>query len=122
MMKNCLLCFFTMVSLQLTAQVQWINGSIHDFGEIEAGKQVSYAFEFKNQGNTPLSIETTRTTCGCTAAQFSADLIAPGATGTIIVSFDGQIPLGNRFKKKIKVYFKERKKGEKLTIKGTTKA
>lgn len=102
----------------LFAQVRWDSGRQHDFGEIAAGKEVAHTFYFTNLGAMPLTIETTRTTCGCTAALYSSEPVQPGAQGSITVTFDGQVPIGKRFKKKIKVYFSERKKGETLRIHG----
>jgi hypothetical protein len=117
-MKYPFLLFYFFLSLSAIAQVSWQTGRTHDFGEIPEGKEVKHTFSFKNEGKAPLTIETTRTTCGCTAVAFDQTPIQPGETGSLVVTFDGQVPIGNRFKKKIKVYFKERKKGETLTIRG----
>ncbi len=107
-----------LASYHLNAQVRWDGGSRHDFGEIAAGKSVRHTFLFTNLGNTPLTIETTRTTCGCTATEYSTEPVLPGAQGSITVTFDGQVPIGKQFKKKIKLYFIERRKGETLRIRG----
>jgi Protein of unknown function (DUF1573) len=102
----------------LSAQVQWPAGKQHDFGQIKAGKEVSHVFTFINTGKTPLTIETTRTTCGCTATTFDPKPVPPGQSGQITVTFDGQVPLGKRFKKKVQVYFYEQRKAEVLRVRG----
>jgi Protein of unknown function (DUF1573) len=115
------LFLFLFCSDILNAQVKWTQGKTHDFGEIPEAIPVEHVFYYQNQGNTPLTIETTRTTCGCTAARYSETSIQPGETGSLTVTFDGQVPIGNHFKKKIKVFFRERKKGETLVVYGEVK-
>lgn len=76
----------------------------YDFGSIEEelGK-VSCNFEFKNTGNEPLVISNVRTTCGCTAPEYTQEPILPGATGNIKITFNPQGRPG-RFSKSIYVY------------------
>jgi hypothetical protein len=119
-MLRFLFLFLVISNTCLFSQVQWIGGRMHDFGEIASNKQVSHTFVFKNLSKGTLTIETSRTTCGCTATSFSSESIQPGEQGQVVVTFDGQIPIGNKFKKKVKVYFREQKKGETLRIKGST--
>ena len=59
-----------------------------DFGKVEQGEQVTHMFRFTNQGGQDLRIESVKTSCGCTAAMISADVIPPGQEGTISATFD----------------------------------
>ena len=61
---------------------------VHDFGKVEQGEQVTHLFRFTNQGGQELRIESVKTSCGCTAAVISADVIPPSKEGTISATFD----------------------------------
>jgi hypothetical protein len=61
---------------------------VYDFGKVEQGEQVNHLFRFTNQGGQDLRIESVKTSCGCTAAVISADVILPGKEGTISATFD----------------------------------
>ncbi len=49
-----------------------------DFGRIGATDVVSHTFLLRNTGDAPLTISRAYTTCGCTTATLSADVIPPG--------------------------------------------
>ncbi len=100
------------------AKLSWLTEQDHDFGMIKQGRPVKFIFQFKNTGTSPLTLETVRTTCGCTAAQWTETPIAPGETGDITVEYDAY--QGGSFRKKIRVFFEERKKAEILWIRGET--
>lgn len=61
---------------------------VYDFGTVEEGEKVQYAFKFKNTGKKPLIIKSAKASCGCTVPKPSKEPIAPGATGEIPVTFD----------------------------------
>lgn len=61
---------------------------VYDFGTVEQGEQVVKFFRFTNQGGQDLRIESVKTSCGCTAAVISSDVISPGQEGTIGATFD----------------------------------
>lgn len=61
---------------------------IYNFGAIQQGEKVSYAFKFKNEGKTPLVISNVSATCGCTTPETPNAPIKPGEEGTIKVVFD----------------------------------
>lgn len=61
---------------------------VFDFGQAEQGEQVTHLFRFTNQGNRDLRVVSIKTSCGCTAAVISADVIPPGKEGTIRATFD----------------------------------
>ncbi len=60
----------------------------HDFGEVDEGKVLDYTFDFENTGTAELKIKDVRTSCGCTAALVSSDVIEPGNKGTLKVELD----------------------------------
>lgn len=70
----------------------------HDFGTITEGEKVSYAFRFKNTGNTDLVIRSASGSCGCTVPEYPKDPVAPGKEGVINVSFDSQGRTGMQHK------------------------
>lgn len=60
----------------------------HDFGKVSEGNKVNYTFKFVNKGQSELSIKAVKSSCGCTAALLSSNVIKPGQEGTIKVEFD----------------------------------
>ena len=84
----------------------------YDFGYIQEDKgKVTHSFKFTNDGDAPLIIIYTRSTCGCTAS------VAPAGTGSIDVTFDPEGRPGT-FRKEVKVYTNARKASIKLIIEG----
>lgn len=60
----------------------------HDFGKLYSGELVTYAFKFKNTGNSVLVISNVGTSCGCTVTAFPKKPVEPGEESTIDVKFD----------------------------------
>ncbi|MGI8893793.1 MAG: DUF1573 domain-containing protein [Bacteroidia bacterium] len=60
----------------------------HDFGTMPYEADGAYEFKFTNTGKQPLIITNARGSCGCTVPTYSKEPIAPGASGTIKVSYD----------------------------------
>ena len=58
-----------------------------DFGEIDQGVAVEYAFKFKNSGTDPLIITNAKGSCGCTVPEWPREPVAPGESGVIDVKF-----------------------------------
>lgn len=66
------------------------NKTEHDFGEIEARKNVETVFTYKNTGDAPLVITGIRSSCGCTIPEdWSKEPLAPGDSGEFTVKFNG---------------------------------
>ncbi len=59
----------------------------HDFGVHGPGVELKCSFTFQNNGNADLIINKVKSSCGCTAAIASADIIAPGKSGKIDVTY-----------------------------------
>lgn len=62
--------------------------AFYDFGRIGAKDVVTRSFLLRNDGEAPLTISHAYTTCGCTTATISADVIPPGKAATIELIFD----------------------------------
>jgi hypothetical protein len=60
----------------------------HDFGAIPQSTPVSYNFVFTNSGKAPLALSNAVGSCGCTAAEWPKEAIAPGKTGVIKVTYN----------------------------------
>lgn len=60
----------------------------YDFGQVYQGERVEHVYHFRNAGDAPLKIEKVRSSCGCTAALVSAEMIDPGETGEVKATFD----------------------------------
>ena len=60
----------------------------HDFGIVNEGQKVSYAYKFKNNGQAPLIIQSAVGSCGCTVPAWSKEPIPVGGTGFVSAEFD----------------------------------
>ena len=94
------------------------NETTHDFGTFHesAGKQTC-RFVITNTGDSAMVITQVKSTCGCTVASHPTDLIAPGASDGIDITFT---PTGRPgpFEKGIWVYTNTTPNRTRLVIKG----
>lgn len=60
----------------------------HDFGKIEQGIPISHTFKFENKGDAPLIISNVKTSCGCTASEYSKEEILPGEMGYLKATYN----------------------------------
>lgn len=102
--------------VQTPAVVSWLTEQDHDFGEVPAGKTVHFLFRYKNITAEPLLLQTVRTSCGCTAAEWTEEPVAPGETGQVLIEFESSQQ--GDFRKKIRVFFNHQRKAEILWIQG----
>ena len=82
--------------------IPYINISWHNFGIVEAGENLKWEFEIKNNGVAPLVIAKVEPMEFCSPS-FSKDTIAPHSCSKIIVCFDTKWKVGE-FNKKWNVY------------------
>ena len=61
---------------------------LYDFGKVYNGTAVKHTFRLKNGGTGPLTINSVRSSCGCTAARPTKSQLLPGEDSAIAVSFD----------------------------------
>lgn len=62
--------------------------TLYDFGEINEGKEISYAYEFVNDGKQTLLIAEAKSSCGCTVPKWPQKPIPPGDSGKINIVFN----------------------------------
>jgi hypothetical protein len=61
----------------------------HDYGKKpEDGGKMDHTFSFKNTSTTPIQLMDVKASCGCTTPKWSKETIQPGATGSIVASYD----------------------------------
>lgn len=88
-------------------KIQFDN-TTYDFGTIhEEGGKVTGRFEFTNVGDSALVLTNVRPGCGCTAANYSHDPVAPGQRGFIEATYNPYNRPGG-FNKNIRVTTNER--------------
>lgn len=59
-----------------------------DFGQVWSGEPATTEITIRNAGNAPLTITRVKTSCGCTAAKPSKDVLQPGETDVIKLSYN----------------------------------
>lgn len=101
------------------AKIEW-DHIHHNFGAFnEDSGPVTAIFTLYNTGDEPLVITGARANCGCTTPTYSADMVQPGDSATLTVSYDpGGRP--GRFEKFVFVDTNTEPKQSKLSIKGVS--
>ena len=80
--------------------IKW-DQEIHDFGDIEKGKPVTYEFSFTNTTKETILITNVRPACGCTAANYTKTPIKPGEKGMVAATFNAAS--GGMFQKSVTI-------------------
>lgn len=78
------------------------NTEMFSFGQIEWKHPVTAQYVITNTGDSPLVLTEVEPDCACTVAQWTQTPIAPGAKGTVNVTFDAEA-LG-RFQKSVAIF------------------
>lgn len=89
---------------------------IHDFGRIKMNSKAEYSFVFKNTSSSDVSLKKVQASCGCTTPSWTKDPVKPGATGSIVVSYNTS--KSGPFNKSITVIYDSTQAPIYLTIKG----
>ena len=93
MVKIKLIIFFlfsvVIAHAQAGPKFEIAGGDNINTGSHTRGKEVNYEIQFKNAGDSDLKINGIQTTCGCSSALSSSDLISPGESGIIKFTFNG---------------------------------
>lgn len=119
-----LLLFSLLLALPAAAQkdfggVARFNSTVHDFGKVNIKDgAVSCSFDVTNIGSEILNIQVVTTSCSCTSAKWTREDIAPGASGTISVTYtndEGPYP----FDKTLTVYLSGLDRPVILHVKGS---
>lgn len=72
--------------------------SVYNFGTVVQGSHVKHSFAIRNAGTKDLIITGVKSTCGCTVAAPSKNLVVPGDESAIAVDFDTHFQKGHRDK------------------------
>ena len=122
-MKRIIYILLVALAWGMTAQAQpkaEFDKKTHQFGTILWKNPATATFKITNSGDKPLVISNITTSCGCTEAEWTKTPIAPGASGTIITTYDAKA-LG-RFQKSIGVYCNAEYRPIYLSIRGEVTA
>ena len=90
-MKRILITLYVLASVVLTAVAQarfTSNTEMYSFGQIEWKHPVTVQYTITNTGDQPLVLTEVEPDCACSVAQWTKTPIAPGAKGTVNVTFD----------------------------------
>jgi len=91
----------------------------HNFGSFKESDGVqTTTFKFKNDGDVPLVLSNVRASCGCTTPKWTREPVAPGASGSIEVSYNPQNRPGT-FNKTVSVSSNAENANVVLKISGT---
>lgn len=94
---------FAAVSVAVVAQPRFTsNTEMHSFGQIEWKHPVTTQYTITNTGDQPLVLTEVEPDCACSIAQWTKTPIAPGAKGSVNVTFDAKA-LGH-FNKSVAIY------------------
>ncbi len=74
-----------------------------------------------NKGDEPLVITQVFTDCGCTATEYAKDLIAPGDSAILKVSFNSRGRSPGSFRKAVRIRSNARNRTQILFVKGRVK-
>lgn len=80
------------------APVAIFSETAYDFGDMKQGDKKEHTFSLTNNGKTELIIRNVRSSCGCTAVAPSKNIIAPGESAPIKVTFDSRGKRGRQSK------------------------
>lgn len=111
-----LLAFFSLSLDIAPSAIKWTTETEYDFGVVAFGTTSGVVFSFQNISTDSVLLQTVRTTCGCTAAEWPEFPLAPGATGSLRIEFTGENK--GPFSKKVRVFFDAMRKPEILIIRG----
>jgi len=73
-------------ALPALADLEWETQRINHTASI-ADDKAEVAFKFTNTGDKPVTIESVRTSCGCTTAELDKKTYAPGGSGKVTTTF-----------------------------------
>lgn len=65
-----------------------LSENFYDFGSVSSTQVLTRTFIISNTGKSPLIIQESYTTCGCTTAEFTAKEIPPGKVALMTLRFD----------------------------------
>lgn len=85
-----LLLFPVLLFAQTGPKIEIAGGDNINTGNHRRGQELTYEITFKNVGDQDLQVTSVQTSCGCSSALASADVIKPGESGTVKFTYNGQ--------------------------------
>lgn len=123
-MKTKLLILLAFLTITLCVQAKKypqlkFERTVIDMGVFSMDEPVQKCtFTFTNVGDAKLVINAVHASCGCTVADYPKDFIAPGASGEIVVTYDGSNKMPGRFKKYVQVFSNSKESMSRIFIQG----
>lgn len=96
--------------------VEWLQDKTVTLEDTVIDEPVTYTFQFRNLTNEPLVVYNVRVGCGCTATDWAEEPVAPGAIGSINVTYDATN--AGVYQKYVRVFFEGHRGGHKLWMTG----
>ncbi|RMG68794.1 MAG: DUF1573 domain-containing protein [Calditrichaeota bacterium] len=93
-----------LISLAGAQGIQPITPAVIHFGAVGEGRPIEGEIKFRNDGTSPLTIETVESSCGCTVSHYANKRIVPGDTGRVFFRIETRGFRGP-IQKTIDVYF-----------------
>jgi hypothetical protein len=115
-----LLLFLPLLFVAGDSPVEWLQAAVIELPDTLQGEEISYTFRFRNLTEAPLVVDNVRVGCGCTATEWQEEPIAPGAEGSINVTYDAMS--AGFYRKYVKVFFVGHRGGHKLWMEGFVEA
>lgn len=103
------------MSFTVSTAIAW-KADILDVGTIPQGTPKTIEFAFTKTGDKDIIISNVATSCGCTASDYSKDVIAPGKSGFVKAIYNAANK--GTFTKTITVTTNAEETAKVLTIKG----
>lgn len=119
--------FFFVFGIVLATNIAFVQAQpkiefdrvLHDFGTFAESAGIQTAtFNFTNSGNAPLIVQSVNASCGCTIPEWTRQPVAPGAKGSIKVSYNPAHRPG-AFRKSVMVMSNAENQSAQLSISGT---
>jgi len=92
-------------------KVTVLGGESHDFGHLDSQAAGEHTFTIRNDGEDDLEVEPGETSCSCTVSQPSTDVVPPGETVGITISWRPQAT-GSRYSQTASVYTNDPRRPE----------
>lgn len=116
-MRGSVLILPLLMFLPLSASALRWSETQWDFGTVrEIDGRVEHEFRFYNDGADTVTVTSTRSSCGCTTADYTRGAVAPGDSGMVRVVYDPSYRPG-RFTKHVEVRLGGQR--ERLAVSGT---
>jgi hypothetical protein len=86
------IAFQTASASESVAKVEWLNSSDITSSLEDSQLEIEQSFAFRNGTGRPLAIDRVVVSCGCTAPDYTRDVIEPDAEGSVTLRYSTKIP------------------------------